>query len=150
MEEFIQVGRVEAADLYAIRTMANSRLREEYSIELFQHFFETQGGCFLAARDNDVVHGFLLAVPMDGSALRVLMLAVNGSEVRKGIGSELMASAEAYASSRKMSSVVLEVGSGNDIAVKFYKRIGYGITGMIPEYYNDRTDAFVMRKFLSM
>jgi ribosomal protein S18 acetylase RimI-like enzyme len=146
----VKVARVEAGDLELLMKMANTRLREEYTLELFQHFFETQGGCFLTAKDGDEVVGFVLAVPMDNSSLRVLMLVVKGSKVRNGIGSALMSSAEVYASSRKMSSMLLEVGTNNEVALEFYKNLGYGIMGMIPEYYNDKTDAFVMRKYLPM
>jgi ribosomal protein S18 acetylase RimI-like enzyme len=146
----VQVARVVAGDLEIIMKMANSRLREDYTLELFQHFFETQGGCFLAAKEGNEMLGFLLAVPMNNSSLRVLMLVVKGSRVRNGIGTSLMSSAETYAMSRKMTSIMLEVGIMNEIAVEFYKNLGYGITGMIPEYYNDKSDAFVMRKYLPM
>jgi ribosomal protein S18 acetylase RimI-like enzyme len=150
MDPPIRVVRVEAADLETLMIMANSRLREDYSIELFQHFFETQGGCFFNAKDDDRSFGFILGVPMDSSSLRILMLVVEETNVRKGIGSMLLRAAEAYACSRKMTSLVLEVGTLNEVAIEFYKKHGFTITGVIPEYYNDKTDAFVMRKFLPM
>ncbi|MBN1390915.1 MAG: GNAT family N-acetyltransferase [Candidatus Thermoplasmatota archaeon] len=144
------IRRVEATDLEPLTRMANSRLREDYSIELLSHLYENQSGCFLTALDDDGLIGFIVGVPMGGSSLRILMLAVKRSRTRQGVGSELMRSAEAYASLRKMSSVVLEVGTRNDEALGFYKNLGYSITALIPEYYRDRSDAFVMRKFISM
>jgi ribosomal protein S18 acetylase RimI-like enzyme len=150
MDGPIQVGRVEAVDLEFIMNMANSRLGEEYTIELFQHFFEIYGGCFLSAKDDDGILAFILAVPLDVSTLRVLMLAVLSSKERLGIGSTLVRAAEVYAASRKITSMVLEVGTKNEVALEFYKKLGFGITGMIEEYYNDKSDAYVMRKFLPM
>ena len=150
MEGSIQIGRIESGDLESIRRLANHRLREEYTVELFQHFYETQSGCFLTAKDGSSVAGFILAVPLEETSLRVLMLVVNRSRERNGIGTSLMASAEAYASSRKMMSLVLEVGTKNEVAIEFYNKLGYKITTMIPEYYNDKTDALVMKKFLTM
>jgi len=146
----LQIARVDAQDLEKVRKLASSRLREDYTLELFQHLYENQPGCFLTAKMGNSLIGFVVGVPMDGSTLRILMLAVRSSSSRKGIGSLLLTSAEAYASHRKMSSIVLEVGTNNDEGIKFYNKLGYRITGLIPEYYNDRTDAFVMRKFISM
>jgi len=149
-EQEFEIGRVEARDLELVRNLANSRLRETYSLELFQHFYENHPACFLVARGEEGVVGFIICIPLDELRLRVLMLAVKGTKVRNGVGSALMSSAESYASSRMMNSVVLEVGSGNTRAIGFYTYLGYRITGMIPEYYEDRSDAFVMRKFLPM
>ncbi|MGA1793319.1 MAG: GNAT family N-acetyltransferase [Thermoplasmatota archaeon] len=146
----LQIARVDAHDLEAIRKLASSRLREDYTLELFQHLYENQSGCFLTAKESGSLLGFLVGVPLNGSTLRILMLAVRAPSSRKGVGSLLMGSAEAYASHRKMSSVMLEVGTNNEEGIKFYTKLGYRITGLIPEYYNDRTDAFVMRKFISM
>ncbi|MGA1819819.1 MAG: GNAT family N-acetyltransferase [Thermoplasmatota archaeon] len=150
MTDELQIARVEAGDLEAVRRLASSRLREDYTLELFQHLYENQSGCFLTAKAGTSLIGFIVGVPMDGSTLRILMLAVRTSWSKKGVGSMLMGSAEAYASHRKMSSVLLEVGTNNDEGIRFYTKLGYRITGLISEYYNDRTDAFVMRKFISM
>lgn len=150
MVEPIQISRIEAGDLEPVRQLANQRLREKYNIELFQHFYETRPGCFLTAKEDGRVSGFILAIPMEEVSLRILMLVVSKSRERNGIGTSLMASAEAYASSRKMMTLVLEVGTVNESAIDFYSKIGFKITGMIPEYYNDKTNAFVMKKFLTM
>jgi len=150
MEGVLEITRVEAGDLETIRIMANRRLMEEYTLELFQHFYENQPGCFLTAKHEGSIVGFILAVPMEVTSLRILMLVVRGSRERNGIGTSMMSSAEAYASSRKMMSLVLEVGTKNEAAIEFYTKQGFKISGMIPEYYNDRSDAFVMKKFLTM
>lgn len=144
------IGRVEASDLRSVSILANSRLRENYSIELFQHLYEDQPGCFLTAKEDNELLGFLVGVPVNGTSLRILMIAVKSTRTRHGIGAMLMGSAETYASIRKMNSIVLEVGTGNEDAIGFYNHLGYRMTGLIPEYYKDRSDAFVMRKFISM
>jgi ribosomal protein S18 acetylase RimI-like enzyme len=144
----MEIGRVEAHDLEIVRNLASSRLRESYSLDLFQHFYEHYPSCFFVARSQEGVIGFIIGIPMDELKLRVLMLAVKRSKVRNGVGTALMSSAETYASTRMMNSVVLEVGSKNGRAIEFYTKLGYKITGMIPEYYEDKSDAFVMRKFL--
>lgn len=144
------IGRVEAGDLGSVRILAKARLREGYTIELFQHLFESQPGCFLTAKEDDELMGFLVGVPVNGTSLRILMIAVKSTMTRRGIGSMLMGSAERYAFLRKMTSIVLEVGIGNKDAIGFYNHLGYQMTELITEYYKDRSDAFKMRKYLSM
>jgi ribosomal protein S18 acetylase RimI-like enzyme len=143
-----QIHRIEAMQLEDARNLANRRLRETYSAELFQHFFEDFRSCFLAASHDGDLAGFILGVPLDSSTLRILMLAVDENLTRRGIGCLLLTSAESYASTRKMTSVSLEVGTGNESAIHFYQKTGFSITGMLPQYYEDRSDAFVMRKTL--
>ncbi|MFO8051155.1 MAG: GNAT family N-acetyltransferase [Thermoplasmatota archaeon] len=142
------IERIDSDQLESVRSLANVRLREDYSKELFSHFFENFRGCFLVALEKDEVVGFLLAVPRDETALRILMLAVDENHLGKGIAKKLMKTAEGYASSRKMGSLVLEVGTDNTQAVGFYNRIGFRVVGILQEYYKDRTDAFIMKKIL--
>lgn len=142
------IERIDPHQLEKVRELANIRLREDYSKELFTHFFENFRNCFLVALEKGEVLGFLLAVPRDETALRVLMLAVEQQHQGKGIARKLMSAAEGYAASRKMGSIVLEVGTDNTKAVNLYNRLGFKVVGILQEYYKDRTDAFVMRKIL--
>ncbi len=148
-EEF-ELGRVEAHELEAIMKMANTKLKETYSMELFQHFFENFRGCFFSARCNKEPIGFLIGIPRDASSLRILMLVVIDAHSRKGVGSALMDASQTYASSRKMTTMVLEVGTENDQAVNFYTKLGLSISGMLQAYYEDGSAAFLMRKLISM
>ena len=142
------IERISSHQLEQIRSMANRRLQENYTKELFNHFFENLRGCFLVALDGGKIRGFIVAVPKDETSLRVLMLVVDEGYEGRGAGKELMSAAEGYASSRKMGSITLEVGASNEKAVAFYTRIGFRIVGILKEYYEDRSDAFFMRKML--
>ncbi|MFW3146600.1 MAG: GNAT family N-acetyltransferase [Thermoplasmatota archaeon] len=144
----LNISRIGPQQVEEARSLANRRLRETYSAELFQHFFENFNSCFLVASHDGRIAGFILGVPLEGITLRILMLAVDEGFLKMGVGSTLMASAEAYASSRKMSAISLEVGVKNEVAINFYKRLGFALTGMLPHYYEDGSDAFVMRKAL--
>lgn len=142
------IERISIPYLEQVRKMANRSLRETYTEELFSHFFENFRGCFLVSLVEGELVGFLLAVPKDETSLRVLMLVVEERYQRMGLGRDMIEAAEGYASSRKMGSIVLEVGTENHEAVGFYNRMGFKIVGILSEYYEDRTDAFIMRKIL--
>ncbi|MEA3558470.1 MAG: GNAT family N-acetyltransferase [Candidatus Thermoplasmatota archaeon] len=142
------IERIASHQLEQVRSMANKRLQENYTRELVDHFFENLNGCFLVAMEGEQLLGFIVAVPKDETSLRVLMLVVEEGYEGRGVGRKLMSAAEGYASSRKMGSIALEVGTSNEKAVVFYTRIGFRITGILDNYYEDRSDAFIMKKIL--
>jgi len=42
----------------------------------------------------------------------------------------------------------LEVKTSNKVAINLYKKMGFIISNMLPAYYNDGSDAYVMQKFI--
>ncbi|MDG6225237.1 MAG: ribosomal protein S18-alanine N-acetyltransferase [Candidatus Thermoplasmatota archaeon] len=150
MVQGVIVRRVQARDLEQINGIAHAMLREEYSLELFTHLFERAGGSFMAALIGDSVIGFVLSVPLTSRTMRILMLAVSEENQSRGIGKMLLEACKNHSVSRMMNEIVLEVGVDNEKAVEFYSRNGFSVVSRIKEYYNDRTDAYVMKCYLPM
>jgi ribosomal-protein-alanine N-acetyltransferase len=146
----VNVRRVQARDLSAINDIANSVLRESYSMELFTHLFERSSGYFFVAEERAKVYGFALAVPLSNKSMRLLMLAVREDKQSNGIGKVLLDMCKEHARSRMMTDMVLEVGIDNRRAIEFYGRNGFLVVSTIHEYYNDRSDAYVMKCFLQL
>lgn len=146
----MNVRRVQARDLDAVNGIANRVLRESYSTDLFTHLFERSNGSFFVAEEGGAVWGFALAVPMTQRSMRLLMLAVRPDMQSKGIGKRLLDTCKEQARSRMMTDMVLEVGVDNKGAIEFYGRNGFTVTQTITEYYNDRSDAYVMKCFLQL
>lgn len=144
------VRKVEGADLKEVKAIADARLRETYSEEVLLYFYEEHKQSFFIATDGERALGFVLGVPLDNRTMRVLMLAVLEGSSSKGIGRTLLGTIESYAVMRKMTSVVLEVGVDNEKAIDFYSKLGYKVTSLVPQYYKDKRDAFVMKRFLPM
>jgi [ribosomal protein S18]-alanine N-acetyltransferase len=65
---------------------------------------------------------------------------------RSGLGRRLMLAAEQHLAALGCKSVMLEVGTANQAALAFYARQGYSESGRIPGYYQDGSDALVLRK----
>lgn len=65
---------------------------------------------------------------------------------RTGLGSRMMQAAEQHMAGLGCKEAMLEVGADNLAAQAFYERLGYRERGRIPGYYQDGTDALVMRK----
>jgi ribosomal-protein-alanine N-acetyltransferase len=144
------VRRVLANDLGSINDIANAVLRENYSMELFTHLFERSSGTFFVAVERETVLGFALAVPLSMRSMRLLMLAVRADRQSRGIGRTLLDACKEQARSRMMTDMVLEVGVDNKRAITFYARNGFAVISTIQEYYNDRSDAYVMKCFLNL
>ena len=85
---------------------------------------------------------------IENSACRIISIAVHPAFRLGGIGQALMAVAEDHAIKHSASEVRLEVGTNNDGAVQFYRKLGYENTGTLPGYYSWGEDAYTMRKSL--
>lgn len=78
----------------------------------------------------------------------VLSIAVSRKHRRKGIGRALMEGAEAGLRGYGSDAVYLEVRLSNAPAIKLYEVMGYEKIGIIPSYYSDGEDAYLMYKML--
>lgn len=136
-------------DLQSIKTITDVRLREEYSLDLISYFIEKHSACFHVAEVDDEVVGFIIGVPMDNKTLRILLLAVVKEFSGAGIGSTLFEKCVEYAKLRMMTTLNLEVNIENESAYEFYRKRGFKVTGILPKYYKDKSDAYVMKKFIS-
>ena len=80
---------------------------------------------------------------------RIFSLCVLKEYCKKGIATHLLKLLEEEFYLNSIRKVVLEVSALNVIAQQFYQRHGYFITSSIlPNFYNDGSDAFVMNKNL--
>ena len=80
---------------------------------------------------------------------RIFSLCVLDVYRKKGIATRLVQLLEEEFSLRGIKKIRLEVSTHNNIARMFYERQGYQMTtGVLPNFYNDGTDAFVLNKRL--
>ena len=78
--------------------------------------------------DNDVVAFLSVEVHHDmGGYIYLDDFSVTEAYRSKGIGSELIRTAESYAKETGMPAVVLHVEKSNESAMRFYEKIGYSV-----------------------
>jgi ribosomal-protein-alanine N-acetyltransferase len=103
------------------------------------------------AREADSVIGFALA-RIVGDEAELLLLAVDRSSQRKGVGQLLLDRFAAVARSKGAEQLHLEVREGNH-AVSLYRRNGYREVGRRRNYYSGRDgqlfDALTLAKYPS-
>ncbi len=79
----------------------------------------------------------------------VLTLAVAPAARRLGVATGLLRAAGAYVASQGGAAIFLEVATPNSSARKLYAREGFVEVGRRRRYYQDRSDALVLRQDLS-
>ena len=78
--------------------------------------------------------------------MQILNLATSPQVRRKGIAAQLLEQAFNRCSLSELSSIWLEVRSGNGAAIALYQRYGFKLSGTRQAYYRDGEDACVMVK----
>jgi [ribosomal protein S18]-alanine N-acetyltransferase len=79
---------------------------------------------------------------------RLLTIALLARMQRQGVGGRLMQEIEMRMRRSGALELTLEVREDNVKGIAFYRRKGYDISGRMPRYYQDGTQAILMRKAL--
>jgi ribosomal-protein-alanine acetyltransferase len=97
----------------------------------------------IVARDRRRLVGFASMQFLDEHA-HLSLLAVRPGYRQIGIGRALVDWLEACARTAGIFEVRLEIRAANDVARRFYERLGYFENGLKPAYYAGREDAVRM------
>ena len=102
-------------------------------------------GCFLVRAPGGA--GFALGRHV-ADEVELLTLVVAAPRRRMGLGRTLLAEFEARARARGATAAFLEVADGNAPARALYDAAAWRVVGRRPRYYDDGSDAVLMRKAL--
>ena len=108
-----------------------------------------QPGAFvLVAEVENQVVAFLLAYQKKRPVGHIVTIDVHPDFRQRGIGDQLMELAEQRLRQGGAMRIVLEVSVENDPALQFYAKRGYLTRRLLPHYYRDESDAYLMEKRL--
>ncbi|HEX2023049.1 MAG TPA: GNAT family N-acetyltransferase [Candidatus Thermoplasmatota archaeon] len=139
----------EHEDLFEVVRLANRSLNETYDGGLFLQLGDLYPDGFIVAEGRDGVHAFLLGVVERAYEARILILAVDERARGKGIGARLVKLFEERFVSRGIRRVNLEVRISNETAIRLYERMGFEKRKVLPQYYADGEDAYMMTKLVA-
>ena len=109
----------------------------------------SQRGAFAwVAEIQERVVAFVLAYQKKPLIGHIVTLDVHPDFRRQSIGCHLMDQAEQRLRERGAERIILEAGVQNDTALRFYEKRGYLRQRLLPHYYADRSDAYLMEKKL--
>lgn len=102
----------------------------------------------MVGRIDHQLAGYIITDIRPAGVAVIVSIAVRQCYRRKGLGSVLLSKALGRMRG-KAKEVQLQVSVDNEGAIAFYKNRGFGIAGILPGYYPDGKDAFLMAKPMS-
>ena len=108
------------------------------------YIYVTYGSDLLVADIGGKVVGYVAVMDIDRETSKIVSLAVKKEFRRKGIGYKLLSTDIERCKERGKKKVMLEVRISNYPAQNLYKKIGFKIVDIIPNYYQDGEDAYLM------
>jgi len=127
-------------DIMEIEREAFSPRNPVYDI----YIYVTYSSDLLVADIGGKVVGYVAIMDIDRENSKIVSLAVKKEFRRRGIGTKLLSTAIERCKERNKKKILLEVRVSNYIAQKLYKKMGFRIVDVIPNYYQDGEDAYLM------
>lgn len=116
--------------------------------ERFAHELQLpQSRLTVAALFGDVT-GYLCAWEVAGE-LEIQNIVTAPESRRCGVAAALLDELLTHAAAASIGRLLLEVRSGNDVAIALYRRYGFGVCGLRRGYYADGDDALLMELLLA-
>ncbi len=144
----VLVRKFTPADVSTIRNLVFELFKEDYSESMLLKYHNTWENGFLVGVYEHKIVGVLLATLIDVQTARILIFGVAEAYRKRKIGTQLITMFTNYCVLRNIKYITLEVRVSNTIAINFYTSLGYTITNIIPKYYRDGENCYVMQKIL--
>lgn len=124
-----------------------------YPEDEMRYFLEMPSAITLVGVNGESVHGFVIADhfrPRKGARFmgRIITIDVAPEAQKSGLGTLLLAGAEEELLKAGCGHVSLEVAVDNEVALRFYKKMGYSVLRVLPRYYPGPVDGLMMGKRL--
>ncbi len=155
MSDCFTLRLAQAGDAHAIAVMSRDHIESglgwKYDAARITREIQARERCLLVATESagarDPIRGFALMEFGDERA-HLALLAVQPAHRRRGIGRSLVEWLIQSALTAGISSVHLELRSGNQAAKRFYRAMDFSETVLLPRYYGGREAALRMIRLL--
>lgn len=108
------------------------------------YIYLTYGSDLLVADIGTKLAGYIVTMDVDKDVGKIISFAVREEYRGFGIGSMLLKKAIERLKAKGKKRVILEVRVSNTPAQNLYKKFGFKVVDIIPNYYSDGEDAFLM------
>jgi ribosomal-protein-alanine N-acetyltransferase len=133
-------------DIFSVMRIINETFLENYEPAILMDFHSSWNDGFVVAEENNDVVGFILGISPAPKQARILILAVDEKYRGRNIGSALLNAFIQACIVKDTRLITLEVRTTNDAAIRFYGKHGFNIVHMIPNYYKDGENGYIMHK----
>jgi ribosomal-protein-alanine N-acetyltransferase len=137
------IRRLEMSDIGDALQIEHKCFPTPWSSAMFVLELSKAAGICLAAVDDDVLIGYLIASRY-AQVWHVMNVSVDPANRRGGIGTALLAELFNVTDGDR-THYTLEVRVSNDAAIAMYEHVGFRSAGVRPGYYSDnKEDALIM------
>lgn len=141
----VKIERLIKEDIPQVVLLEEELLGDSLGKEMLENEINNKSICFLAAKDNKKVLGYIGAYVIEGE-MEILNFVVNKMHQHSGIGTLLFNTLlELYPNTK---SIILEVRENNEQGINFYKKNNFNVISKRKHYYKNGDDALVMMKEL--
>ncbi len=140
----MQLRRFQPTDLPRVYELACTSLSENYNPTIFIDLYPYWPDGFEVLEIEGRVIGFVFGILLSRSDARILMLAVDTRLRGRGLGTVLYREFHRQCALKGIRTITLEVRVSNHIAIRFYQKMGFQVTGRVANYYTNGEDAFRM------
>lgn len=141
----MQLRLFQPQDLPRVYELACTSLSENYNPTLFIDLYSYWPEGFIVLEDEGQVLGFIFGIMLSRSDARILMLAVDARFRGRGVGTVLYREFLRQCSLKGLRTITLEVRVSNVLAIRFYEKMGFQLSGRVPRYYTNGEDAYRMQ-----
>ena len=155
IEKEVELRRAREEDLPEIQMIERVSFINPYSTFYQKHLLKHADIYYVAMYRGKII-GYIIARVENrglpgvdvGKIGHIVSIAIHPDYRRRGLGKLLMSRAEEELKRMGCRRVFLEVRVSNYPAIKLYQKLGYIKLKVIPRYYQDGEDAYLMLKSL--
>jgi ribosomal-protein-alanine N-acetyltransferase len=142
----ISIRKVQKKDYKKVIKISIDGFPEEDAEEIVKSLFDIEHFYVAEMTGEETVVGFVAFGIYSIKTTHIMILAVDLNYRRKGIGSKLLERTIEISEMLPVNLIRLEVRLNNEAAIKFYEKYDFRIINTIKEYYDDKSDAFLMAR----
>jgi len=125
-------------------SLVRKNFKKDYSKDLFFQMASLFPDKFITVMDDGVLIGFLMGALTSPKEARILIFVVDKNHRNMGIGTKMFSTFIERSRAKEIEKIRLEVKTTNENAIKFYKKFGFKVVKVLPRYYRDHSNGYMM------
>ncbi|MBQ8293717.1 MAG: ribosomal protein S18-alanine N-acetyltransferase [Bacilli bacterium] len=142
-----KIRNIERNDIKRLVELEEELLKETVGEEMLAAELHNKFAYFYVATFNDEVIGYLSCWMVEDT-VDIINVVIDKNYQHYGYGQALFAKMEEDAKRNNCNNVMLEVKENNIQAINFYLKQGYVQISIRKNYYQDLTNALIMKKVI--
>lgn len=142
-----KIRNIEKNDIPRLVLLEEELLKETVGEEMLASELHNKFARFYVATYNDLVIGYLSCWMVEDT-VDIINVVIDSKYQHQGFGQALFFQMEEEAKLNNCNNIMLEVKETNLNAIKFYQKQGYEQISIRKNYYQDHTNALIMKKVI--